>query len=710
MDPLERPQGVRPDRFDSAATDGEPAHHTAGDAATVDLADLPERIASDALGNDATVGTYLIVDGRFEHVNRYLAERLGYTQEEVVGLPIETLVHPDDRFTVMSKIRDRVEGRAEQVIYSFRALTRDGGVVHLETHGARLFSGSAATIGGIVVDVTDRIHALEALQISERRFAEIFRLARDATICLEADLSVVLFNPAAEALFGYSTGDAAGLSLQSLFPELEPAVGRNRTPIETLIPPGPPRLVQGRRRDGSRFWAEVSSALAAGGSQDLLILMVRDMTEQRRKEEEREAFLELERERRILAESSRMRAQFLAEVSSRLSSSLPDPGVLLERLPELAIPVLADYAAVYAEGADQTLAPVAVAASDPGVGDALHVSPPTLPDLPWDEENHGWVFRGSSTEGLPPAVRDLGRAHARILGAAAVFVLPLRDGDRIVGLLLLGRTGTVPESQHAADWDLARELAHRASCALTNARLYAEARQAVELRDQVLAVVSHELRNPLNVVDFTADTMLRYWPETPEDLAAARNQFGVLKLSAERMKRLVRDLLDVAQIQQGTLGIDRVPCDSAALLREAYNLNRRLAEEQGIRLDLEVEDDVPAVELDGERILQVLSNLVENALRHTPPEKAIRLRGLTREGRLRVEVVDEGPGVDPQDHQRIFTRFAKAGPPRKAGAGLGLAIAAGIVAAHGGEIGVESTPGAGATFYFTIPASEQPGG
>ncbi len=660
----------------------------------------PQEVLSDTLSelmlsHDSTVGTYLVQDGRISDVNEQLARVLGYEREALIGRDVLSIAHPGDRDLIRENMRKRLEGVVDRSVYTFRALTGTGRIVHLEAHGARLDLDGAPAIGGIVVDVSRRVRAQHALRASERRFAEIVALSRDATMCVDDEGAVVLFNPAAESFFGVSVAEVIGSPVVELMPELaEPGSGPGETGRGS-------RLVEGERPDGSPFAAEIWSTSGTGETEDLRVVVVRDVTHQRRRETEGERLLELERDQRRIAEAAQARAQFVAEVTQALSGAFGEPDRVLRLLPELAVPLTSDYAICY-RVADGGPEPVAFSAVDSAVRNTLAGSPPALPELDWAASPEGWAC--TATEPGPGPVRELYEAHRRRFNARRLDVVPLND-DGVRAVLVFGRHRDQGRDDDG-DAELGRELASRASTALMNARLYQEARAATQLREQVLAVVSHDLRSPLEVIALTADSLIRHWPPHPTEAELTRDQLELMQRSAKRMNRLVRDLVEVAQIEKGVMAVDPMPCDPGELLREAYMAHQPVAEEKGIRMVFDRCDEGAPAYADPERVLQVLGNLLDNAFRHGPPDSTVHLRCIRREGAVRVEVSDEGEGIAPEDRTGIFEHFSR-GQGRSWGlAGLGLAIARGIVEAHGGELDVESEVGQGATFYFTLPCTE----
>ena len=231
-----------------------------------------------------------------------------------------------------------------------------------------------------------------------------------------------------------------------------------------------------------------------------------------------------------------------------------------------------------------------------------------------------------------------------------------------------------------------------------NARLYEEAKQAVHVRDELLAIVSHDLRSPLWAILMTADDLA-----AGGDLAKGADR---IRRSATRMMRLIEDLLDFASIAAGRLAVRRQPQDPDPMLLETFASFEGVAHEKGLTLTLEVEPHLPKIHCDGGRILQVFSNLVGNAIRVTARGGQIILRAAARAGEVLFSVADNGPGISEENIQHLFERYWRGNDAAYKGSGLGLAIAGGIVSAHGGRIWAESTPGLGATFHFTIPTAD----
>jgi signal transduction histidine kinase len=238
--------------------------------------------------------------------------------------------------------------------------------------------------------------------------------------------------------------------------------------------------------------------------------------------------------------------------------------------------------------------------------------------------------------------------------------------------------------------------------AADNALLYVQAQQAVRVREQILAIVSHDLRNPLATILMTTSVLSkRHLPE--ERRRGLPLAVGRIERSAERMRRLIEDLLDFASIETGRLAINRRAEDPRAIIDETLASFEGAAQEKRLVLAAEIGSGVPLGSFDRDRVLQVLSNLVGNAIKATAEAGHISLRVEARDPDLLFSVSDDGPGIAPEDLKHLFERYWRSDDAHYKGTGLGLAIARGIVAAHGGRIWAESGPGRGATFWFTVP-------
>jgi signal transduction histidine kinase len=221
-----------------------------------------------------------------------------------------------------------------------------------------------------------------------------------------------------------------------------------------------------------------------------------------------------------------------------------------------------------------------------------------------------------------------------------------------------------------------------------------------ELKNDLVATVAHEFRTPLTSMRMAIHLFLEgsvgsLNEKQSELMFAARDD-------CERLQNIVDDLLDLSRIQAGRIDLHARPVSAAALVAQAVDTHRAAATDKGVTLAVGEVVDRPVL-ADPDRVQLVLTNLVQNAIRHTPAGGRIEVRGLVADGSLRFEVGDTGPGISREHLQRLFQRFSRVPGTPGAGAGLGLYICKEIVEAHGGQIAVDSAPGKGSTFWFTLP-------
>ncbi len=235
-------------------------------------------------------------------------------------------------------------------------------------------------------------------------------------------------------------------------------------------------------------------------------------------------------------------------------------------------------------------------------------------------------------------------------------------------------------------------------------RVEHELQRALQLRDEVLGIVSHDLRNPVHTVTLAAGMLLELVGDGPEEEMTRKN-LHVIQRSAQQMESLIRDLLDVASVGAGRLSVKLRRHDAEQLLLSAAEVLRPIVEGAGLRFDVDVPARPSAILSDASRFVQLLSNLVGNAVKFTAPGGSIRVVASAADGETCFSVRDSGAGIPAHDLPRLFERFWQAKRGDRLGAGIGLAISKGIVEAHGGRIWVESQLGEGTTFHVAIPTA-----
>jgi signal transduction histidine kinase len=295
------------------------------------------------------------------------------------------------------------------------------------------------------------------------------------------------------------------------------------------------------------------------------------------------------------------------------------------------------------------------------------------------------------------------------LGLHSRIAAPLMQGPRAVGMISLVRRQA--RSFRRQEIELVALLGRLVASAVQNIRAYEAERSTVEelrrlsaLRADFVSLVSHELRAPMASVVGSAQTLQQRWRELSPD---QRESFlALIGSETERLATLVGDVLDTSRIEAGTFSYRFEDVDVAGLVRESV-ANVALAQDE-VEVDAEVREELPHIRGDRDRLRQVLTNLIDNAVKYSPAGERVRVSAYRENSVVRVDVADRGPGVPTEQQRLIFEKFGRAstpGSPGKPGTGLGLFIARSIAEAHGGSLEVHSAPAQGATFTLTLPMS-----
>jgi two-component system sensor histidine kinase KdpD len=299
-------------------------------------------------------------------------------------------------------------------------------------------------------------------------------------------------------------------------------------------------------------------------------------------------------------------------------------------------------------------------------------------------------------------------------------MIPLKMGAKVVGVLRLQLEDDprlfTHEKSLGVDWDRTNPdttffwtFLDQAISIIERARLRSESLQIEllqrtdALRAALLSSVSHDLRTPLSSIKAAASSLLQEDVQWDEE---ARQSFALaIEHEADRLNRLVGNLLDMSRIEGGALKPEKEWYPVDELIHDVLGHMQPLLRDRTVVKDLP--EDLPPVELDYLQIDQVLTNLLENAVRYTPPESPIEVSAHVEGEEMVISVADRGPGIPAVDLERIFDKFYRVlGTQRTTGSGLGLAVCKGLVEAHGGCIWAENREGGGAVFRFTLPIAK----
>jgi PAS domain S-box-containing protein len=650
------------------------------------------------------------LDGRFTDVNQGACRLLGYTREELIGKTIADVLPPED-LPRLAAVRESllVPGGTEKSEWRHRR--KDGTFVAVEVSANILPGGRWQAF---IRDISDRKRiederqellareqgararaeqANAELRASEERFRLTIEEAPIGMALVGLDGRFARVNAALCEIVGYPAEELMNLRFQDI-------THPDDLDIDLALAD---RLLRGEipsyqldkrylRKDGTAVNILLSASImrSPDGAALYYLAQVEDITERKRVEDEQ---------------------RFLAVAGAVLSSSL-DYEQTLTTLGDLIVRELADWCIIDTVENDDQARRLKVVSARPEQAplcaqfeqlrldrDLPHLALPVLQT--W----RPYLVERMTPEQLPSLTQS--EEHLRIVRAIdprSLIGVPMIIHGRLLGILTLISSSAV-RRYRATDLRLAEALAERGALAIENGRLYQAALRATQLRDEVLGVVAHDLRNPVAAITMLASSLKRPG-QKPERNAKVSES---IQRAAHRANRLITDLLDVTLIEAGRLSVQRERLSARQLLMDTVDAQRPLASAGTLELRLELPDDLPDIWGDQHRLLQVLENLVGNAIKFTPVEGRITLGAAAKQGDVLFWVADTGCGIGGDGVSHVFDRFWQARKGARHGAGLGLPITRGIVEAHGGRIWLESTLGRGTIFFFTIPEAPRAG-
>jgi PAS domain S-box-containing protein len=641
--------------------------------------------------DDAIVSKTL--DGIITSWNVGAEQLYGYSAAEMLGKPFSLLV-PADR---PREAEDAVERllRAER-IYDFETVRRrkDGGLIDVSVSYSpvRNADGQLAGISVIARDITERRRAERAVRESEERL----RLALEAGHMGVWDWNIltndIRWSENLEPIHGLAPGTFAG-TVEA---------------FEALIHPDDRQLVRGAitralechssyEAEFRNVWPDGTVRWMVGkgkvycdeqGQPFRMVGVGMDVTDRKRAEQD---------------------ARFLADASAALAG-LVDYESTLQKVARLAVPNFADWCAVDMLDEGGTVRRLAIAhvdASKAELGLELHRRYPPDPDAP---QGVWHIFRTGKSEIIPEitdalygSVKDDElRRILRELGLRSYIGVPLALRKKVLGVL----TFVAAESgRHYGPGDLmvAEDLAHRAAVAIENAHLYQALREADQRKDEFLALLGHELRNPLAPIR----NSLQILKLAGTDAAPADRAREVMERQVEHMVRLVDDLLDVSRIMRGKVELRRQPTELTTVVARAVETAQPMIDAEGHQLAVSLPPEPLWVQGDLVRLAQVVSNLLNNAAKYTDRGGRIWLSARREGAEAVLRVRDTGIGIAPDALPRIFDMFFQAERRTRnaqGGLGIGLSLIRGLVELHGGRVEARSGgPGKGSEFLVRLP-------
>jgi PAS domain S-box-containing protein len=540
----------------------------------------------------------------------------------------------------------------------------------------------------LVSDVTAIKRAEIALRESEERFRLTIEEAPIGMALVGTDGRFLRVNRALCEIVGYTADELAGLTFQAITHpddlDIDLALAGQLERGEI------PRYKLGKRyirKDGTIVDVMLSGSALRGpdGKPIHYIAQIEDITEQK----------QLETEQR-----------FLARIGPVLAANL-DFEETLTRIADLAVEDIADLCIVECiEDGDQVRR-IKVTSRDPAKAWLCD----QLVRVPLDRRRPHLMRRVLETRQPVLLQRPTsetiaafaqGAEHHAMLRAAeirAMVAVPLIAKQRMIGAIAL--ISSDPARIYGpVDLRLAEELARRAALSLENARLYHTARRATQARDDILGIVAHDLRNPLNSVMLQASLLSESSGGLDPRCARAAQ---AIERAATRMTRLIQDLLDVTRMEAGKLSVEPARVHSRQAILDAVEAHEAAAVALALELRVQLPPGLPDVLADRDRLSQIFENLIGNALKFTPAGGVVTVAAAPRDGEVVFAVRDTGVGVAADQLPHLFDRFWQARRGERRGAGLGLPIVKGLVEAHGGRIWVTSNVGEGSELCFTLP-------
>ena len=399
--------------------------------------------------------------------------------------------------------------------------------------------------------------------------------------------------------------------------------------------------------------------------------------------------------------------RFVGRASTILASSFDYPRTGAEVIRQ-AVPLMADVAILDIFDTAGLLQRIEVATGESRrsrlSAAACAARPPHGPRTPI-----GWVVKNRRplllADCKPSAVAAdaEGFKHESFICACSprsLLYVPVASRGQVLGVLSLAMTDS---GRHFGSDEMtsATDLANRIALAVENARLYADATRAIKAREDVLSFVSHDLKNPLMAILLTTEMLLGSAPQN--ERRQGWTQIERIRRGVQQMRHMVEDLLDVASIDAGRLSMQIETHPVQGVIEDALDLLQPLANDKAIVLRTDVDCSDSNLRCDRDRLVQVLFNLVGNALKFTPRAGEVVVSVKLAGDCAVVSVRDNGPGIPPELVPRLFQRYVQDRRTARRGRGLGLYICRGIVLAHGGTIWVDTAVGRGSTFFFTVP-------
>ncbi len=648
----------------------------------------------------------LDLTGRITSANRAMYEKLGYTEAELLGMSALELTEPERRAEVAQALQHIWAGESiDEVEVPVR--TVDGKTFIVQIRGRAIVKdGKLVETLHIARDVTEQKFAEKALRESEARYRSIFEGVQDAILVTSFDGRVLAANQRACEIYGYTQTEWLTKYVADLIPEGQMRIGAHSpmitAPVETV----------NLRANGQSFPAEISGRIDTINGEEVLLVVVHDITERKRAQEK------IDRHVAYL--------NALRDIDRAITSTF-DLRVSLDTLISRIIPILAvDAAAVL------LLSPV-TNNLEFAAGAGFRMEAIRTSSVKLGESYAGRAALERRTVQIPDLALEpqdfFPRGFIKDENLAGYYGAPLIVKGKVIGVLEVFHRSVI---ERDAEWlDIFEILAGQAAIAIDNSQLFqnlqrsntqlerrvaertAELRQlnlelehANRAKDEFLATMSHELRTPLNSILGLSETLL-------EQRRAPLNEhqqksLEIIASSGRHLLELINDVLDLSKIEAGKLDYYPQVIEADALCESSLSFVRQQAMHKLIELSFGKDPAVSKLYADPRRLKQILVNLLTNAVKFTPENGTVKLQIISDSERdlIQFSVIDTGIGIAREDLKKLFQPFSQVDSSLTRefeGTGLGLALVQRLTDLHGGSVEVESEPGKGSRFTVNIP-------
>ncbi len=689
----------------------------------------------------AAVGmAHVSIDGRWLLVNQKLCAILGYTREELLELTFQDITYPDDLETDLEQVNRLLKDELQTYTMEKRYFRKDGPLVWaiLTVSLVRDNMGRPQYFISIIEDISERKRAEAEVAEQAQQLEAVFGSMADAVLVYDCDGNIVFASAAAQEIFPLSVQPTTPVQpgqkhpfLYVLWDEQGRPLLSERSPVQRILSgevlKGSNALdVVFRTADAEPKYLSMSGSPMRNTSGEIIggVLIARDVTERHHLERRTQKALE-----GMLA---------MAEALVKLPDSSGDIDTVGCSLAKLTSSMLGcQHVSLHVvEQEAEILRPVAVYGLTP------------------KQERTWWEGQQQQTSSLsnsltPELVERLRANEVIVLDMTqppfnkqpdsynikAMLVAPMCIGERLVGLLMLDY-GKVGHAYTEGEVALASAVAKLSALVIERQRLLSERAEAqgreVALREsnrrmeEFLGVASHELRTPLTTIKANTQLALRRLrslsgkalvatEEVNEKVNATQDMLRRAERQISVLNRLVGDMIDISRIQSGKLQVHvrQQSANLVTIVQEIIQEQRKAVPGRSILLEMPAVEMIPIL-ADPDRIGQVLTNYLSNALKYSDARESIKVQLKVEDTSARVAVSDKGPGISEEEQQRIWECFYQA-PAIKVlsgsgvGLGLGLCISQTIIAHHHGQVGVQSKPGEGSTFWFTLPIAQPAG-